>query len=155
MQQNSYCIQYPQILYIIVFPSRLVLRLRRTKNINTFVSVQPSIHPFSFCLWSWWQQAKQASLSPANAFQLLLGDAEMVPGQMRYIVPPASSMSTPGAPLCWTWREKVSRETSKKHPDQIPKPLRLAPFNTKEQGLYSEPLNFSPYLLLSVNDQRS
>lgn len=41
------------------------------------------------------------SLYRSKTFQLLLGDPEAVPGQMRYIVPPASSGFAPGSPPSW------------------------------------------------------
>lgn len=43
----------------------------------------------------------QMSLSPGNTFQLLLGDHKASPGQMGFIIPPASSGSTLGSPPSW------------------------------------------------------
>lgn len=53
-------------------------------------------------------------LLPSNAFQLL----------MVCIVPPASSGSASGSPPSW-W------EAPGKHPDRMPEPSQLAPFNIK------------------------
>ncbi len=49
---------------------------------------------------SWWQQAKQSIQHvplPSNIFQLLRGDPEAFPGQMRYVIPPACSGSASGS----------------------------------------------------------
>jgi len=37
-------------------------------------------------------------LLPSNTLQLLLGDPKAIPGQIRYIIPPAGSGSAPGSP---------------------------------------------------------
>lgn len=35
---------------------------------------------------------------PSNTFQLILGDPKAFPGQRRYKIPPANSVSSPGSP---------------------------------------------------------
>ena len=52
-----------------------------------------------------WQQAEQGApgpLLPSNIFQFLLGDPEAFPGQLGYVIPPASSVSTLWSPTSWT-----------------------------------------------------
>ncbi|XP_015242082.1 PREDICTED: polycystic kidney disease protein 1-like 1 [Cyprinodon variegatus] len=43
-----------------------------------------------------------------------------------------------GSPHNGTCLEHLPRETTRRHPKQIPKPLELAPFDVEEQGLYSK-----------------
>ncbi len=56
-------------------------------------------------------------------------------GQMRYMIPPASSGSTLGSPRSWRCPENLPR---KPHPNQMPEPPLLASFGAKEQRLDSE-----------------
>lgn len=65
-------------------------------------------------------------------------DTDVLPGQMRYIISPLSSGSTPRSPPSWTCLENLQREASGPHPNQIPEPLPVASFNAKKQWLYSE-----------------
>ncbi len=116
------------------------------------LNIHPSIHPFSSSseARSQWQQAEEGSpgvLLLSNVFQLLLGDPKTFPGQMRYIIPPACSGSTQGYPTSWTCPENLQRKAPRRHPDQMSKPPQLAPFDMKEQWLYSElPLDvWAPY----------
>ncbi len=62
---------------------------------------------------------------------------------MRYTVFPACSGST----TSWKCPENLRRKVPRKHPDQMPP--QLAPFNAKEQRLYSElPLDvWVPYFI--------
>lgn len=85
----------------------------------SFLGTVP-IHPSIYCclsgVGSRWQQAKQGGADvplPSNAFQFLLGDPEAFPGQMWYIISPASSGSTPGSPTSWmflvgSWMQEAS-----------------------------------------------
>ena len=89
-----------------------------------------------------WQQAEQGApgpLLPSNVFQFLLGDPEAFPGQLGYVIPPVSS----GSPTCWTCPENIQGEAPRRHPDQMPEPPQLAPFETKEQLLSSPLLTLS------------
>ncbi|KAF7228520.1 zinc finger protein ZIC 3-like, partial [Nothobranchius furzeri] len=45
-------------------------------------------------------------------------------------------LSTPG----WTCLENLTREASRRHPDQMPEPPQLALLDVEEQRVYSEPL---------------
>uniref|UniRef100_A0A8C4XBM0 Ig-like domain-containing protein n=1 Tax=Erpetoichthys calabaricus TaxID=27687 RepID=A0A8C4XBM0_ERPCA len=63
-----------------------------------------------------------------------------LPGQSRDIVPPACPGSSPGPPPGWTCPEHLTREASRRHPDQMPEPPHLTPLDAEEQRLYSEPL---------------
>ncbi len=64
--------------------------------------------------------------------------SQVIVGQMGFMLP-ACSRSHPRR----TCPEKLQRETSRIHPNQTPEPPHLAPFNTKEQWLYSELLTLS------------
>ncbi len=94
-------------------------------------SIYPSIHPSIFFRSSgaglWWQQAQQSSPDvplPSNTFQLLWGDPEAFPGQMRYVIPPACSGSTPGSLASWMYLENLHRKPPRRHLDQMPEPPR-------------------------------
>ncbi|KAF7653207.1 hypothetical protein LDENG_00085630 [Lucifuga dentata] len=56
----------------------------------------------------------------------------MFPGQVRYVIPPGYSGSAPGSPPSWTCPENLQREVYRRHPNQMPKPPHLAPFNVKK-----------------------
>ncbi|PWA26521.1 hypothetical protein CCH79_00001171 [Gambusia affinis] len=58
----------------------------------------------------------------------------------RDIVPAACPGSSPGSPPGGTCPKHLTREASRRHPDQIPEPPQLAPLDVKEQWLYSESL---------------
>lgn len=74
-----------------------------------------------------------------NCFLLvLLGEPNVYPGQMGYIIPPVYSCSAPLSLHHWTWPEHLKREASWRQPNQKPEPLRVTPFNTKKQPIYSE-----------------
>ena len=83
-----------------------------------------------------------------NAFQLLPGDPEEL--CRRYVIPPLTSAA--GSPPRCLCLENLQREAPRRHPNQIPKPPQLAPFDTKEQWQISELLNgvnsFQPHVSL-------
>ena len=94
-------------------------------------------------------RALQASFSPSNTLQLLLGDPEAFPGQKRYIIPPAGSGSASASPPSRTCPENLERQAPGRHPDQMPEPPQLTPFDAEEQRLYSElpPDVWAPHLI--------
>uniref|UniRef100_A0A8C9WWX7 Ig-like domain-containing protein n=1 Tax=Sander lucioperca TaxID=283035 RepID=A0A8C9WWX7_SANLU len=127
-----------------------------TKHI--FTTLDYNMHPFllpslptrlpcSFherclhCRNHWWSnrcvdRAHHRHLLHIN--QLRLGDPEAFPGQVGDIIPPPSPGSSPRPPPSWTCLEHLPREAPRGHPYQMPEPPQLAPFNAKEQRLYSE-----------------
>ncbi len=108
-----------------------------------------SIHPSFFRRFLGpftWQQAKQDSPDvplSSSVFQLLLGDPEVFPSQMRYVIYPACSGSTLRSLTSWT----SIRRHPRRHPDQMLKPPQPAPFYVTEQRLYCElrPDIWAPY----------
>lgn len=84
----------------------------------------------------------------SHTFQFLLGNAETIPGQTRYIISPAGSGSTPGSPSSWVFLENLQRQAPKKHPNQIPKPPKVphpipeAEPNHPTEEAYLSPLHF-------------
>ena len=84
------------------------------------------------------EQGAPGPLLPSNVFQFLLGDPEAFPGQLGYVIPPVSSRSTSWSPTSWMCPENLQGEAPRRHPDQMPEPPQLAPFDAKEQRLYSE-----------------
>ncbi|KAK3562309.1 hypothetical protein QTP86_033325, partial [Hemibagrus guttatus] len=79
--------------------------------------------------------------------QLFRRDPEAFPGQPRDIVSPGCPGSSPGPLPGGACPEHLSRETSRRHPKQMPEPPQLPPFNVEEQRLYSEllPGDRAPY----------
>ncbi|XP_056134186.1 transcription factor 25 isoform X2 [Lampris incognitus] len=80
---------------------------------------------------SWWQQAKEGTPDvplPSNALQLFLGNPKAFPCQIGHVVPPANSGSTPGFPPIWTCPENLQRKAPRRHPNQMPEPRQLTPF---------------------------
>ncbi|KAK3555297.1 hypothetical protein QTP86_014982 [Hemibagrus guttatus] len=79
--------------------------------------------------------------------QFFRRDPEAFPGQSRDIVSPTCPGSTPGPPPGRACPEHLYKETSRRHPKQMPEPPRLPPFNVEEQRLYSEllPGDRAPY----------
>ncbi|PWA16680.1 hypothetical protein CCH79_00017500 [Gambusia affinis] len=66
---------------------------------------------------------------PSHFFQLLWRNPKAFPGQPRDIVPPACPGSSPGPPPGGTCPEHLTREVSRRHPDQMPEPPQLAPLD--------------------------
>ncbi|KAK3559002.1 hypothetical protein QTP86_000123 [Hemibagrus guttatus] len=93
------------------------------------------------------QQSKQGCPDfplPRHFLQLVWRDPEAFPGQPRDKVSPGSSpVSLPGG-AC---PEHLPRETSRRHPKQMPEPPQLSPFDVEEQRLYFEllPGDRAPY----------
>ncbi|KAK3506551.1 hypothetical protein QTP70_009032 [Hemibagrus guttatus] len=89
----------------------------------------------------------QTSLSPDTSSSSSGGDPEAFPGQPRDIVSPACPGSSPGPLPCGACPEHLPRETSRRHPKQMPKPPQLPPFDVEEQWLYSKllPGDRAPY----------
>ncbi|KAK3516868.1 hypothetical protein QTP70_027074 [Hemibagrus guttatus] len=79
--------------------------------------------------------------------QLFRRDPEAFPGQPKDIVSPACLGSSPGPLPGGACPEHLSRETSRRHPKQMPEPPQLPPFDVEEQRLYSEllPGDRAPY----------
>ncbi|KAF7642704.1 hypothetical protein LDENG_00252660 [Lucifuga dentata] len=67
-------------------------------------------------------------LSPAT-FSSSSWDTEAFPGQMGYVIPSACS----GSPPSQTCPENLQREVFRKHPNQMPEPFQMTPFNAKQQ----------------------
>lgn len=116
----------------------LSLTLQNTNN-NTARNASYSHHPSIFACFSWvgshWQRAQKVileALLPRNTSQLLLGDPEAFPGQMRYIIPPAGSGSAQGSPPSWPCQENIQREAPRRHPNQLPRTTSAGSFQRKE-----------------------
>ncbi|PWA28305.1 hypothetical protein CCH79_00019015 [Gambusia affinis] len=77
-------------------------------------------------------------------------ESQGVPRPAERHSPSSVSWVSPGPPPGGTCPELLTREASRRHPDQMPEPPQLAPLDVKEQRLYSESLpdflSFSPYL---------
>ncbi|KAK3526133.1 hypothetical protein QTP70_016128 [Hemibagrus guttatus] len=96
------------------------------------------------------QQSKQGCPDlplPRHFLQLFRRDLEAFPGQPRDIVSPACPGSFLGPLPGGACPEHLSRETSRRHPKQMPEPPQLPPFDVEEQRLYSEllPGDRAPY----------
>ncbi|KAK3545464.1 hypothetical protein QTP70_007684 [Hemibagrus guttatus] len=74
-------------------------------------------------------------------------DPEVFPGQSRDIVSPVCPGSSPGPLPGGACPEHLPRETSWRHPKQMPEPPQLPPFDVEEQRLFSEhlPGDRAPY----------
>ena len=80
----------------------------------------------------------QTSLSPATSSSSSGGTPRR--SQPRDIVSPPCPGSSPGSPPSGTCPEHLTREASRRHPNQMPEPPHLAPLDAEEQRFYSEPL---------------
>ncbi|PWA29631.1 hypothetical protein CCH79_00007717 [Gambusia affinis] len=67
------------------------------------------------------------SLGDETTPELLRRNPKALPGHPRDIVPPACPGSSPGSPPGGTCPEDLTREASRRHPDQIHEPPQLAP----------------------------
>ncbi|KAK3562882.1 hypothetical protein QTP86_011118 [Hemibagrus guttatus] len=70
--------------------------------------------------------------------KLFRKDPKAFPGQPRDIVSPACPGSSPWSLPGGACPEHLPRETSRRHPKQMPEPPQLSPFDVEEQWLYSE-----------------
>ena len=110
------------------------------------IIIDPSIHPLSAAspgVGSRGQQLEQRSPDipvPGHFFQLFRGDPEAFPGEPKDIVSPTCPGFSPGSPPSETCPEHLTREASRRHPNQMPEPPHLAPLDAEEQRFYSEPL---------------
>ncbi len=100
----------------------------------------------------WRQQFQQGAPDFSflgNINQLWTGNPEAFPGHYRDIISPLGPGSTPGPLHSWTYLGH-HREVTRRHPQQMPKPPQLAPFNTKEQRLYCKSLmhDWTSHLIL-------
>ena len=118
-----------------------------------------SIHPSIIsCLSEVWSQREPVQEGnpdiplPSHTFQLLLGDPEAIPEQRGHIIPPASHGSAPGPPPSRMCSENLQREATRRHPNLMPKPPQLTPFDAEEQWLYSEfpPIDQAPILATCI-----
>ncbi|KAK3529226.1 hypothetical protein QTP70_021926 [Hemibagrus guttatus] len=94
---------------------------------------------------SWGQQSKQGCPDfplPGHFLQLFRRDPEAFPGQPRDSLSSVSWVF-PGVSSRWV----IPRETSRRHPKQMPESPQLSPFDVEEQRLYSEllPGDRAPY----------
>ncbi|KAK3573107.1 hypothetical protein QTP86_013217 [Hemibagrus guttatus] len=83
----------------------------------------------------------------SHFLQLFRRDPKAFPGQPKDIVSPVCPGSSPGPLPGGACPVYLSRETSWRHPKQMPEPPQLPPFNVEEQRLYSKllPGDRAPY----------
>uniref|UniRef100_A0A8C6KI56 Ig-like domain-containing protein n=1 Tax=Nothobranchius furzeri TaxID=105023 RepID=A0A8C6KI56_NOTFU len=77
---------------------------------------------------------------PGHLHQLLRQDPKAFPDQIGDVTSPTCPGSTRGPPAGRTCPKHLPREASRRHPDQMPKPPQLTPFDPEEQRFYSESL---------------
>ena len=93
------------------------MKCRITPVINTEDDINPSVLVCLSVLGSQWlRRLFQMSLLPENTFQLLLGDPDVFPGQMRCIISPESSGSAPGLLPVGPARKNLQREAPMRRP---------------------------------------
>ena len=66
------------------------------------------------------------------------GGPRGVPRQEGIYNPSSESYLWPGPPPSRTCPENLQREATRRHPNQVPEPPQLTPFDAEEQRLYSE-----------------
>lgn len=79
---------------------------------------------------------KQRALDLPLPGDCFYADLELFPGQQGDILP-SMSWYYMGPTQNWIFPEKLTREASRRHPNQFPKPYFLS---GEEQGLHSEPV---------------
>ncbi|MEQ2203637.1 hypothetical protein XENOCAPTIV_001639, partial [Xenoophorus captivus] len=126
---------------------------------NEFISYNenPSSHPsIVSCLsgvGSRGHQLKQREPGfplPIHLGQLVHGNPKAFPGQPRNVVLPACPGSSSSPPPGGTCPEHLTKEVSRRHPNQMPEPAQVAPLDVEKQHR-EEPRklpSFSPYLTL-------
>lgn len=86
-------------------------------------------------------RALQMSSSPAAISSCSWKKPKACPNQIRYIISPVASSSrvvdTRRSLPSWTCLVNLHREAPRRHLIQMPETPQLAPFNTKEQQVYS------------------
>lgn len=92
-------------------------------------------------------RALQMSSSPAAISSCSWKKPKACPNQIRYIISPVASGDTWRSLPSWTCLVNLHREAPRRHLIQMPKTPQLAPFNTKEQQVYSQ---LSPDVTLSL-----
>lgn len=102
-------------------------------NIHYFMHPFSSTYPRLFESGSRLSRVFLASL-PSDIFQLLLRNPEAFPVQMRYVIPPASSRSTPRSPSTWTV-PNLQRKAPRRPYDQMPEPTQMSPLDYSELPL--------------------
>lgn len=115
-----------------LFPLAHRAILKHPENIQITRHIHPVIFFRSSEVRPLWQQAYQGvpgRLLSSSAFQLLLGDSKVFPSQ-----PDTSSLHRVLGPRAGTALRGSDLEATA----QVPKPPQSAPFNGKEQWLYSE-----------------
>ncbi len=126
-------------------------------NCNTTWCAHPSIHPSIHCQLLIRGQVMQAAVSaggprlssPWPHQPTLTEVSRDVTRPVQRLKSPPGPKSAPGPPPSWTWLKHLPREATGRHPYQMLKPPHLAPFNAKEQQLYSKFLtdDWTSYLI--------
>lgn len=98
----------------------------------------------SICSWA--KQAEHGSpniLLSSHILQLLFGDPKTFPVHMGYVVPPVCSGSAVGSSPSRICPKYLHRDTSERHPDQMPEQSQLASNNTSSSLRMFELLTLS------------
>lgn len=104
----------------------------------------PSIHPSLLLIYGEVTMATRKEMQKplSHTFSSSWGGPKSFPGQRRPIIPPTRS---PPRRMC---PENLLMETPRRHPNQMPEPHQLTPFDVKEQQLDSQMLvTLSPRLV--------
>ncbi|KAM9385874.1 uncharacterized protein KZ484_007460 [Pholidichthys leucotaenia] len=133
------------VLIPVIVATAVLAVILLTGFITHKCKTDPSIHllPLFRRSGSWRQQFKQRSPDfplPSHLLHLFRGDTKAFPDQLGDIVSPPSPGSAPGSPPSGTCLKHLKWEASRRHPNQMPIPPQLTPFNVEEQRFYSEPL---------------